>query len=165
MAPVRRSPSMISSRKPSSIACGALIGLADRMNSSARSAPMSRGIRWVPPAPGMMPSVTSGKAKRVVGGGNAVVAGQRDLESAAHHGAVHGGNDRKFQRLETVEQRAVFDLARRTAELADIRAGEECACLRTSTRRRECRPRTRISSRASRSPARTSAVMVLTGGW
>ena len=95
------------------------------MNSSARSAPMSRGSRWVPPAPGMMPSVTSGNAKRVVGSGNAVVTGQRDLQSAAHHGAVHGGNHRKIQRLETVEQRAVFDLARRTAELADVGAGEK----------------------------------------
>ena len=85
------------------------------MKSSARSAPMSRGRRWVPPAPGMMPSVTSGNANRVVGSGNPVVTGERDLQAAAHHGAVHGRHQRNLQRLEAVEQRAVFDLARRTA--------------------------------------------------
>ena len=102
------------------------IGLADRMKSSARSAPISRGRRCVPPAPGMMPSVTSGKREARGRRGDAVVTGQRDLESAAHHRAVHGGDHRKFERFEAVEQRAVFDFARRTAELADIRAGEEC---------------------------------------
>ena len=37
------------------------------MASSAAGTPISRGSRWVPPAPGTMPSVTSGKPMRVPG--------------------------------------------------------------------------------------------------
>ena len=142
----------------------AVTGFADRMKSSARSAPMSRGRRCVPPAPGMMPSVTSGNAKRVGRRGDAIVAGQRDLESAAHHRAVHRGDDRNFERFEAVEQRAVFNLARRAAELADVGAGEEGRAFAQQHARRGCRGRPGSPRAPRRRPARTSAVMVLTGG-
>jgi hypothetical protein len=67
MAPSRRSPAMISSMKPTSFAFSAGIGLASSTISMVFWIPMMRGMRCVPPAPGMMPSVTSGSAKRAVG--------------------------------------------------------------------------------------------------
>ena len=73
----------------------------------------------------MMPSVTSGKRKSRSRRSHPVVTGERDLEAAAHHGAVHGRHHGNLERLEAVEQDAVFDLARGTRELADVGAGEE----------------------------------------
>ena len=74
------------------------------MNSSAFSAPISRGSRCVPPAPGNDAQRHLGQGETRGRRGDAIVAGQRDLETAAHHGAVHGGDDGHVQRLERVEQ-------------------------------------------------------------
>ncbi len=63
----RGAPSSIQSISPASSASFALACRADRMRSSARATPASRGIRCVPPAPGMMPSVTSGRPIRALG--------------------------------------------------------------------------------------------------
>jgi hypothetical protein len=61
----------------------------------------------------MIPSVTSGSANRVVG------------EAAPHDGSVHCRDHGHVQRFQRVEQHAVFDLARRAAELADVGAREK----------------------------------------
>ena len=42
-----------------------------RIRSSAVRRPTSRGSRWVPPAPGMMPSITSGSPITVFGSSEA----------------------------------------------------------------------------------------------
>ena len=60
-APASRSPSTISSTRPSSLASVALMGLPDSIISRAFCAPTTRGRRWVPPAPGSTPSFTSGR--------------------------------------------------------------------------------------------------------
>ena len=55
-----------------------------------------RGTRWVPPAPGNRPTFTSGRPSRVFGivGGDAVVAGQRQLKTAAERETIDGGDPR-----------------------------------------------------------------------
>ena len=53
--------SAISSTTPHSLASRAPNGVPDRMTSSAFSTPMRRGRRCVPPAPGMRPSLISGR--------------------------------------------------------------------------------------------------------
>ena len=50
-----------SSTTPHSLASRAPNGVPERMTSSAFSTPMSRGSRCVPPAPGMSPSLISGR--------------------------------------------------------------------------------------------------------
>jgi hypothetical protein len=57
------------------------------------------------------------------------VAGERDLEPAAHDRAVHRGHHRHVHGFDRIEQRAIFGLARRAAELADVGAREEGASL------------------------------------
>ena len=73
-----------------------------RIMSSAARAPMSRGRRWQPPAPGNEPELHLGQAELGLGmvGGDAVVAGERQLEPGAEAGAVDGGDDRLGQRLD-----------------------------------------------------------------
>ena len=71
---------------------------------------MSRGRRCVPPAPGMMPSVTSGSMNFAVGVRNAVVAGQRDFEAAADGRAVHGRDHGNLQAFEARPQLAGIPL-------------------------------------------------------
>ena len=60
-----RSPSAIASTTP--IASGSAGGSPETIISSAGLTPIRRGNRWVPPAPGTMPSLTSGSASRVLG--------------------------------------------------------------------------------------------------
>ena len=60
MALARRSPVAISSMSPVSCAWRAPIGSPPVIMSSASGRPTSRGRRCVPPAPGRMPSFTSG---------------------------------------------------------------------------------------------------------
>ena len=77
---------------PQSSACCALNGLPVRMISLARRKPTARGRNWVPPPPGMMPSVISVRAKRAVVARVGEVAGQRDLAAAAERRAVDRGD-------------------------------------------------------------------------
>src|SRR5438105_4007885 len=49
-----------------------------------------------------------GKAEARTGRGDAIVAGERDLESSSHHGAVHGGHHRERQVLDRVEEAPVL---------------------------------------------------------
>ena len=58
---------------------------------------------------------------------DAVVAGERDLKSAAEHRAVHRCEERNGQPLETVEQRPVRFLLGRAGELGYVRPREEGA--------------------------------------
>ena len=59
-ASLRRPPSTIWSTNPNAWASPALIGLPVVTISSAFSTPITRGKRWVPPAPGNSPRLTSG---------------------------------------------------------------------------------------------------------
>ena len=52
---------------PSSRACSASIASAVSNIRKAARGPINRGSRWVPPAPGLMPSVTSGIENRAAG--------------------------------------------------------------------------------------------------
>ena len=63
-ASARRSPLAMRSMRPRDSACGAATGLPEVTRSIAAGTPASRGTRCVPPAPGMMPSVTSGRPTR-----------------------------------------------------------------------------------------------------
>ena len=56
---------MISSTRPAASASLAGIGSPDRIIGSAFSMPTRRGSRCVPPAPGMIPSLISGRPSRV----------------------------------------------------------------------------------------------------
>ena len=60
----------------------------------------SRGSRCVPPAPGMMPSSTSGCPSFASARRDAVVAGHRQLEAAAERVAVNRGDERLGRVLE-----------------------------------------------------------------
>ncbi len=64
-APFSRSPSMISSTRPSLSASAAPRSLPSAIMVSAARAGIRRGRRCVPAAPGMMPSLTSGSPRRV----------------------------------------------------------------------------------------------------
>ena len=60
----------------------------------ARFSPIWRGSRCTPPASAARPTRGSGSAKVAFSDGDDEVAGQRDLETAAHRDAVDGGDDR-----------------------------------------------------------------------
>ena len=60
----------------------------------ARFSPICRGSRCTPPASAARPTRGSGSAKVAFSDGDDEVAGQRDLETAAHRDAVDGGDDR-----------------------------------------------------------------------
>ena len=67
-----------------------------------------RAMRCVPPAPGNNPILISGRPSRVLGffGGNAMMAGERELEAAAHGGAVERADPRLAAGFDTpVKQR------------------------------------------------------------
>ena len=55
-----------------------------------------RAMRWVPPAPGNSPILTSGRPETRLGvvGGDALVAGEAELEAAAQRRAVNGRGER-----------------------------------------------------------------------
>ncbi len=63
----KSSPSTTLSTKPEVCAFLAAIGLPEVIKSKAASTPIKRGALWVPPAPGKMPSFTSGKPTFAVG--------------------------------------------------------------------------------------------------
>ncbi len=67
--------------------------------------PTTRGNRCVPPQPGMMPTLTSGRPILVAGvrRGNPVIHGERDLGSAPHAIAVDQCDGRKRQATEAVK--------------------------------------------------------------
>ncbi len=59
--PPAAGPSMISATRPLRCASAALIGSPPTIILTASSGPTARGSRWVPPAPGSRPSLTSGR--------------------------------------------------------------------------------------------------------
>ena len=78
---------------PMAKASAALMRRPVRMRSLARPGPMSRGSRWVPPPPGMMPEPHLGEPQLRGGRGDAEVARQRELGAAAEGRAVDGGDE------------------------------------------------------------------------
>ena len=69
-------------------------GLPETIMFKAISRPTTRGRRWVPPAPGRMPSLTSGSAICAPGSRHAVVAAERQLQAAAHAHRMDRGDHR-----------------------------------------------------------------------
>ena len=126
-APARRSPSTMRSIRPSSSAFGAFTGLPVVTRSTATAGGTRRGSRTVPPAPGTMPSVTSGSPTEAEGSGDAEAAAERDLEAAAEGGAVDRGDPGLRRRLDAGDEVGQVRRHRRLAELADVGAGDEGA--------------------------------------
>ena len=126
-APARRSPSTMRSIRPSSSAFGAFTGLPVVTRSTATAGGTRRGSRTVPPAPGTMPRVTSGRPTEAEGEGDAEAAGERDLEAAAEGGAVDGGGPGFLRRLDAGDEVGEVRRLRRLAELGDVGAGDEGA--------------------------------------
>ena len=62
----------------------ALTDFPDTIISSAASAPVSRGSRWVPPAPGKSPSLISGNLR--ARNRHAVMSRQRQFQPGSDHG-------------------------------------------------------------------------------
>ena len=93
--------------------------------SSALGTPATRGRRWVPPAPGSRPSLTSGTPSFADGHRDAIMAAERDLEPAAERGAVDRGDHRLGAILDPVDHFGQPRHHRRLAEFGDVGAGEE----------------------------------------
>ena len=98
----------------------------DQLTAPARRR-SARGRRWVPPAPGSRPSLTSGRPTgRPVA--TRIVAGKRDFETAAERGAVDRGNDRLRRCSPSSTSTSCRPGAlRRLAEFGDVGAGDEGA--------------------------------------
>ena len=72
----------------------AVKGRPERISSLARRSPTARARFWVPPAPGMIPSVTSVNAKRARACGIDEIRRRGDLAAAAIGRAVDGREQR-----------------------------------------------------------------------
>ena len=94
--------STASTRPMRSASCASMMR-ADSTSSAARPAPTSRGSRCVPPAPGMMPTATSGWPKCARSLATRKRAREGELAPAAPRLAVDGGDDRLRHRLEDGE--------------------------------------------------------------
>ncbi len=81
-----------SSTMPSSSARSAEMDEPLSMNSSAARAPISRGRRCVPPAPGKSPRLDLRQAEFRAGRRNAIIAREREFETAAEAVAVDRRN-------------------------------------------------------------------------
>ena len=111
--------------RPNSKASSALIASPMRFISSALFAPTRRGRRWVPPKPGMIPSLISGWPKMRRPRGDAHVAGHRQLAAAAEGEAVDRGDRRDARRAPASRSSAwalVEQLARRSASSIFVNA-------------------------------------------
>ena len=135
-ASARRARSSLFTTPQSSASC-AENGLPVRMTSLARRKPTARGRNWVPPAPGMMPSVISVSAKRAAVAGIGEVAGRARSRSRRRSRAV----DRRDHRDRAV-QHAPASCARRS-RAARSTARWSCRGALSGRRRRRtpCRPR------------------------
>ena len=97
IAPSSRSPSIISSNSfvPRQLRQHlAGTGSPETIMLSAVSTPSTRGSRCVPPAPGHQAELHLGQRDLRAGGGDAVVAAERELEAAAHATLCDRGDDR-----------------------------------------------------------------------
>ena len=126
-APARRSPSTMASTMPLLLASGAGMWRPEMMASSAYLAPVRRGRRCVPPAPGSRPRWTSGRPTRVLASDDAIVRAQRRLQAAAQRRAVQGGDDDLGAVLHGGDDVVQAGALGRLAELADVGAGDEGA--------------------------------------
>ncbi len=160
------SPSTTSSRIPSSCARVASSGSPLSMISSAGCAPIKRGRRCVPPAPGMRPSLISGKPTFARGVADAVVACERELETAAERAAVDCGDVRFRSALDARDDVANrLRIGRRLAQkVVDIGTAAKDAVAAGDD---DCaRPRHRFSaaSIAATSSPESANPSALTGG-
>ena len=90
---------------PASNASTAEIGSPSRFISSAFAGPTSRGSRWVPPKPGMIPRLISGWPKEAESAGDPEVARHRDLAAAAEGEPVDRGDRHHRRALPLAPQR------------------------------------------------------------
>ena len=97
-------------------------------------------------------------------GGDAVVAGERDLGAGAERGAVDRGDDRNGQVLDQAEHVVIAGRADPGVEFLDVGAGNEGRARRSRARWPSRRLVARSSLNARWRPRRTSWSMALTGG-
>ena len=97
----RRSLGTASKTMPSSRARAGLDRSPAQIISAARDGPMRRVSRCVPPQPGIEADLHLGQADLRLGmrAGQAIVEAERQLQAAAHAGAVDGGHGGIRQRL------------------------------------------------------------------
>ena len=119
-------------------------------------APIRRGARCVPPAPGIRPSCTSGRPSLAAATASAVVRRQRDLQPAAERGAVDRGDHRLAAGLDAVAHLGQRRRLRRLAEFADVGAGDEVAAGADDQHRGHGARRPRPRRSAATRPRRTS---------
>ena len=91
----------------------------------ATSMPANRGSRWVPPAPGIMPSLISGSASRVSFVAMRKWQAEREFKPAAHRSAEQRRHHRFVDRFDGADhissRRVLGDLA----EFRDVGSGDE----------------------------------------
>ena len=121
------------STRPSSSAFGAFTGLPVVTRSTAAAGATSRGRRTVPPAPGTMPRVTSGRPTEA----EATATRKRQASATSKPppraepwiAAIQGFR----RRLDAGDEVGQVRRHRRLAELGDVGAGDEGAAAQTST--------------------------------
>ena len=127
-----------SSTRPSLRALDGFTLLPARIRSSAACAPISRGSRWVPPAPGSRPSCVSGRPSAVFGLSVAIRYWQASAHSSPppRQAAVDRRHHRLPDRVEPVEallaSREPASASARVfsaRENLDLRAGDEAVLL------------------------------------
>ena len=123
----RRRPRRWRRRCPCCLASGAGMWRPEMMASSAYLAPVSRGRRCVPPAPGRRPRWTSGRPTRVGRQRHAIVRAERRLQPAAQRRAVQRRHDDLGAVLHGGDDVVQVGALGRLAELADVGAGDEGA--------------------------------------
>ena len=126
--------------------------------------PTRRGSRCVPPAPGMMPSVTSGSPTTASRRGDAGVAAERQLQAAAERDAMDGGDHRLRAILDRGDHRRQAGLDRRLVELLDVGAGNEALAGSDDHAGDGATRRYRAAAPRRGVPARTAMELALTGG-
>ena len=107
--------------RPRPLAASTVRSLPSSRIGAAFITPIRRGMRCVPPPPGSRPILTSGWPTLAlrVGRGDAVVAGEADLEAAAQRGAVDRRHDRLAAGLLAAEH--LLQLAELVHQLGGIR--------------------------------------------
>ncbi len=155
---------MISSTRPAASASFAGIGSPDRIIGSAFSMPTRRGRRCVPPAPGIRPSLISGRPSRVPGAATRKwqpsVISSPPPSGVPCTAAMVGLATSSIVRDDVDQARRL----RRLAELGDVGAGDEGAAGAGRARWPRQRHRRAPRANASRMPTRTACLSALTGG-
>jgi len=136
-ASASRSPSATASMMPSSRALPARTGSPDTIILSAGPRPISRGRRSIPPAPGTMPILTSGRPTWGARLADAEVAAERDFEPGRRARHRRSPRPPAGARLDLGNRDGEARRLRRLAEFADIGAGDEGLALADQHDRRD----------------------------